>query len=211
MEPFQDNQIQSTPISVELPSEVLPNQKPSKFFDIPQKVIDSFSAYMQVVLQMSEGTKHQEEIKVKEVLVNTQNMFRDGFKHNDNFWMQHVAISLREIVGFINIDGEDFYKAHSSIPTYATNQDIKEQLDKIILMRSYFSDIVHFVPGNRLGIMHKIYPNDGYQTMRKEKFFQDEETIFEKVCIDFIYLINDIFIKKCVGVVKEEVKKNETN
>ena len=202
MDPLQDNQIQSGGISVELPTDVLPNQRPEKFFDIPDSVLNSFSTYMQVVLNMSEKTRHQ-AVDVKRNLENAKNMFRDGVKYNDDLWMQHTAASIREIIGFVNIDGEDFYKAHSSIPTYATDQTIKEQLDRIISIRSYLSDIVHFVPGNRFGIIQRLYPNDGYATMRKEKFFQDEETTFEKVCIDFVYSLNDIFVKYCVGVVPE--------
>lgn len=202
MDPLQDNQIQGAAISVELPAEVLPNQIPTKFSDIPDTVITSFSTYMQVVLNMSEGTKHQ-SVEVKKNLENAKNMFRDGVKYNDDLWMQHTAASMREIIGFVNIDGEDFYKAHSSIPTYATDQTIKDQLDRIISIRSYLSDIVHFVQGNRFGIIQRLYPNDGYATMRKDKFFQDEETTFEKVCIDFVYTLNDIFVKYCVGVVPE--------
>lgn len=202
MDELRDNVIAGSGIPVMDPQPVLPNQKPEKFTDIPDVVVTSFSTYMQVVLNMSEGTKHQ-NIEVKKNLENAKNMFRDGVKYNDDLWMQHTAASMREIVGFVNIDGEDFYKAHSSIPTYATDQTIKDQLDRIISIRSYLSDIVHFVQGNRFGIIQRLYPNDGYATMRKEKFFQDEETTFEKVCIDFIYILNDIFVKYCVGVVPE--------
>jgi len=202
MDELRDNAIAESGIPVAEPQPVLPNQKPEKFIDIPDTVITSFSTYMQVVLNMSDGTKHQ-SIEVKKNLENAKNMFRDGVKYNDNLWMQHTAASMREIVGFVNIDGEDFYKAHSSIPTYATDQTIKDQLDRIISIRSYLSDIVHFVQGNRFGIIQRLYPNDGYATMRKEKFFQDEETTFEKVCIDFVYILNDIFVKYCVGIVPE--------
>ncbi len=202
MDELRDNAIAGSGIPVTEPQPVLPNQKPEKFVDIPDAVITSFSTYMQVVLNMSEGTKHQ-SVEVKKNLENAKNMFRDGVKYNDDLWMQHTATSMREIVGFVNIGGEDFYKAHSSIPTYATDQTIKDQLDRIISIRSYLSDIVHFVQGNRFGIIQRLYPNNGYATMRKEKFFQDEETTFEKVCIDFVYILNDIFVKYCVGVVPE--------
>lgn len=207
MDSLQDTEIQNSGISVDLPKDILPNQKPDKFFDIPDKVVDTFSTYMQVVLKMSDNTKHQ-DIDVKKNIENAKNMFRDGVKNHDDLWMQHTAASLREIVGFINIDGEDFYKAHSSIPTYATDQTVKDQLDKVISIRSYLSDIVHFVPGNRLGIMHGLYPNDGYGTMKKEKFFKEEEAHFEKVCIDLVYIINDIFVQYCIGVVPEVIVQN---
>lgn len=209
MEPLQDNQIQGSAISVELPVEVLPNQKPLKFVDVPDEVVSSFSTYMQVVLNMSEGTKHQ-TIDVKKVIENAKNMFRDGARYNDDLWMHHTAASIREIIDFINIEGEDFYKAHSSIPPYATDQNIKDQLDKIVSIRSYLSDIVHFVPGNRLGIIHKLYPGDGYGTMRKEKFFEEEDKTFEKVCIDLVYILNDIFTKYCIGVVSTPPNINTT-
>ncbi|OGJ54782.1 hypothetical protein A2880_03345 [Candidatus Peribacteria bacterium RIFCSPHIGHO2_01_FULL_49_38] len=202
MDELRDNAIAGSGIPVTEPQTILPNQKPEKFIDIPDAVITSFSTYMQVVLNMSEGTKHQ-SVEVKKNLENAKNMFRDAVKYKDDLWMQHTAASMREIIGFVNIDGEDFYKAHSSIPTYATDQTIKDQLDRIISVRSYLSDIVHFVQGNRFGIIQRLYPNDGYATMRKEKFFQDEETTFEKVCIDFVYTLNDIFVKYCVGVVPE--------
>lgn len=200
MDELRDNAIAGSGIPVAETQAILPNQKPEKFTDIPDAVIISFSTYMQVVLNMSEGTKHQ-SVDVKKNLENAKNMFRDGVKYNDDLWMQHTAASMREIVGFVNIAGEDLYKAHSSIPIYATNQTIKDQLDRIISIRSYLSDIVHFVQGNRFGIIQRLYPNDGYATMRKEKFFQDEEITFEKVCIDFVYILNDIFVKYCVGVV----------
>lgn len=202
-ESLQDDQIQNKAISPVLSTEVLSNEKPKRFFDIPDTVIHSFSTYMQVVLRMSSGTKHQ-EFEVKKVLENAKNMFRDGVKYNDDLWMQHVAASVREIVDFIDVPGEDFYKAQSSIPPYATDQGIKDSLDKIVSIRSYLSDIVHFVQGKRLGIMHGLYPDDGYGTMRKEKFFKEEDAHLEKVCIDFVYILNDIFVKYCVGVVSSQ-------
>ena len=155
---------------------------------------------MQVVLQMSPTTNHQ-DVNVRKNLENAKNMFRDGVKYNDDLWMQHVAASVREIIGFVNIDGEDFYRAHSSIPTYATDSVIKQQLDRVILIRSYLSDVVHFVPGNRFGIIQRLFPGPPYSTMRKEVFFRDEEGTVEKVCIDLVYTLNDIFVKYCVGVV----------
>lgn len=202
MDELSDNLIAGSGIPVTEPKQFLENERPSKFTDIPDTVIISFSSYMQVVLNMSEGTRHQ-SIDVKKNLENAQNMFRDGVKYNDDFWMHHTAASIREIIGFVNIDGEDFYKAHSNIPAYATNQTIKNQLDRIISIRSYLSDIVHFVQGNRFGIIQRLYPDDVYSTMRKEKFFLQEESTFEKVCIDLIYTLNDIFVKYCVGIIQD--------
>ncbi|MCX6715668.1 MAG: hypothetical protein NT077_01465 [Candidatus Taylorbacteria bacterium] len=196
-----DNLIASSGIPVPLTEEVLPNAQPQKFYNIPDPVVDTVSVYMNVVLKMSPSTKHQ-EIDVKGIIDNGKSMFRDGVKYNDTFWPQHIAASMREIVGFVKVEAEDFYTAHSSIPSYATDPEIKKQLDRIVLMRSYFSDIVHFVKGNRIGIVHKLYPNDGYGVMRPDKFFKDEESTLEKICIDFIYILNDIFVKHCVGVVR---------
>jgi hypothetical protein len=207
MDPLQDNAIQEEGISVELPKDVLSEQKPENFFDIPDVVINSFSTYMQVVLNMSEGTKHR-TVDIKKNLENAKNMFRNGVKYNDDLWMQHVASSIREIICFVNVDGDDFHKAHSSIPTYSTDQSIKEQLDRIISIRSYLSDIVHFAKGNRFGIIQRLYPDGGYGTMQKEKFFQEEESTFEKVCMDFVYSLNDLFVEYCVGTVSEDITTN---
>lgn len=202
MDELRDNLAVGAGLAVAEPKQILANERPSKFTDIPDAVIASFSTYMQVVLNMSDGTKHR-SVDVKKNLENAKNMFRDGVKYNDDLWMQHTAASIREVICFVNVDGEDFYKAHKSIPTYATDQTIKDELDKVISIRSYLSDIVHFAQANRLGLMHKLYPMDGYGTMRKEKFFKEEEATFEKVCIDFVYILNDIFVKYCVGVVPE--------
>lgn len=198
-EELQDNLIADEGVPVAQPA-TLPNEKPKRFFDIPKEVVSIVAVYMNVVLKMSPNTKHQ-DIDVQSIVDNAQAMFRDGVKFNDKFWFQHTAASIRELIGFTKIESEDFHTAHSSIPLYSTDQGVKERLDKIIAIRSYLSDIVHFVPGNRLGIMHKLYPTDGYGTMDKDKFFKDEEAHFEKVCIDLVYILNDLFVKYCVGKV----------
>lgn len=180
----------------------MPFEKPVVFPDIPDSIIDTVAMYQNVVLKRSSGTNHQ-DIDVKKVLANARNMFRDGVKYNDDLWPQHVSISIREIIGFIKFDGEDFHLAHSSIPQYAVDQGIKEQMDNLTIMRSYLSDIVHCVPGNRLGMMHKLYPSDGYGTMRPEKFFREEEKTLEKVCIDLVYILHDIFTTYCVGKIEQ--------
>lgn len=204
METNQENQINNSKgISINLPDELLPDLNPQKFFDIPDEVITSFSTYMQVVINMSDRTKHR-NVHVKNILMNAKNMFRDGVRFNDDLWMQHVASSIREIIDFLNIPGEDFYKAHKGIPLYATDQEIRDQLDRIISIRSYLSDIVHFAEGNRFGLIQLLYPNEKYATMRKEKFFQEEEDTFERVCIDLVYSLNNIFKKYCVGIIPQQ-------
>lgn len=196
----QDELLSGQGVSVAQP-EVLPNQKPRRFFDIPIDVVDTVSQYMNIVLQRSSTASHK-NVDVKSVIINAQNMFRNGVKYNDSLWFQHTAASVRELLVFIRIDNEDFHTAHSSIPLYSRDQKIKEPLDRLILICSYLSDIVHFVPGNRLGILHKLYPSFGYGSLDKDKFFReeaDDESHFEKVCIDLIYILNDIFHTYCVG------------
>ncbi len=200
LDDIQDELLADQGIPVSQPT-TLPNQKPKRFFDIPISVVQTVSVYMIVVQKRSTKASCQ-QVDIEAVILNAQALFHDGVKYRNRFWYQHVAALIREIIGFIQIANDDFHLAHSSIPHYEEDRDLKDQLDKLVIIRSYLSDIVHFIPGNRLGILNRLYPAERYGSMNKQVFFTEEmdgESHFEKVCIDLIYILNDIFEKYCVG------------
>lgn len=174
---------------------VLPYEIPRIFINIPDHVIDIVAIYLPVVFRIAEGKKNK-EINVSEIINNAKYLFSAGAKHNDKLWMHHCAASIRELIIFVY--SSDFHKALSCIP-----KNIDKRVEKEFLFienaRSYLSCIVHFVPNKRTSILHKMYPNKKFNQMTKNQLILIEDDIFEKVCIDLIYVLYYIFDEYCIS------------
>ena len=120
---------------------LVPHEKPTKFVDIPADIIEDVNLYMSIVLKKA---VRQKNVSILIVINNAKNMFRGGVRYNDNLWMQHVAASIREIICLVDVRS-CFHLAYKCIPPYEANPVIKEKIDKISYIKSYLSDVVHFV------------------------------------------------------------------
>lgn len=200
MADLQDKLLEAIPgVAIQEEKKPLAFEIPTKFNDIPDTVISMVSIYMQTVIdyKRSFGDSFGKEIEVKKLIVNGKKMFSDGMKRNDSLWMQHCAASIREIVCFI--EPEDFHKSIKCIPSISSQQ-VEDDFSMIIKIRTYISDIVHFVPRPRKGKVDEILQNRGFGQKNDDVFFREEqESVFEEICIKLIYTLNNIFVKYCVG------------
>lgn len=200
MADLQDKLLESIPgVAIQEEKKPLAFEIPAKFNDIPGDVINLVSIYMQVIVDYKRnfGDSFGKEVDIKKVIINGKKMLSDGIKRNDSLWMQHCAASIREIVCFI--EPVDFHKAIRCIPDIS-DQQVEDDFSMIIKIRKYISDVVHFVPKPRKGRVDEILKNRGFGQKNDDVFFKEEqEFIFEEICIKLIYKLNDIFTKFCVG------------
>lgn len=188
------NEIESLPVAPVAP---LPSEKPKKLIDTPRDVISNIDCYLKVVIHKK--TDHR-KVDIKKVIENAQCMFRDGARYHDNLWMHHCAASVRELITFLVPD--DFHIALSCIPQ--SNDSAMEEFSMFFInAKAYLSDLVHFCDSARLGNADKLYPNQGYGQKNLEEFLNDETVFFEKVCIDLIYALDEIFSRYCTGAIDE--------
>jgi hypothetical protein len=200
MSDLKDKLLEAVPgVAIQEEKKPLAFEIPEKFNNIPESVISLVSIYMQTIIDYKRkfGDSFGKEVEVRKLIVNGKKMFSDGIKRNDNLWMQHCAASIREIVCFIK--PEDFHKAIRCIPDIS-NQLVEDDFSAIIKIKDYISDIVHFVPGPRKGKVDEILKNRGFGQKNDDVFSKEEqEFVFEEICIKLIYKLNDVFVKYCVG------------
>jgi hypothetical protein len=182
----------NTGISIVSPT--LPFEIPEKFTSIPQNVINNVSTYLAVVI--SKGTEGR-EINVKGVIENAQNLFRDGARYHDKYWMHHCASSIRELTEFLNPD--DYNRAFTSIPILGVDPNADRIFTFLVQSRAYLSDVVHFRESAKIGSYDKIYPNQGYGQLRRDDFIKKEDLLFEKLCVHLVYTLDQLFNNYCIG------------
>jgi hypothetical protein len=176
------------------PPVILPFEIPDKFINIPDSVIKSVDMYMAIVIKRG---KPGRDVEVKKIFENTKMMFRDGIKHQDRLWIHHCASSFREIINFL--EPEMYRLAFSSIPKEGSDPKVESIFNFLDKALTYLSDIVHFRESIKLGNYEKLYPLQGYGQMNKDEFLKQEELHFEKVCIDVVYTLNQLFCDYCIG------------
>lgn len=183
--------------AIEVPSEterLLPSEKPAEFIHIPDNIINTIGLYMPAVIQLETGDRN---VDVVAILKNGKKMFSEGVKRQDDFWMQHCAASLRELISFLKPDS--YHNAHASIPQREENQEAQKCLDYLEQANSFLSGIVHFRNGSLIGMADKLYPNQGYGQLSAEEFESRKKKIFERVCIDVVYNLYHLFSTFCGG------------
>lgn len=176
--------------------ESLSGEIPRYFKDIPDEVCRVVSLYMTVVKKVK---KPEADVNIEMIIDNAKNMFRSGVKYNDTLWPQHCASSIREIITFI--EPLDFHTAIKCIsrPDDISDSDIQGLMGKFCNIKTYLSDVVHFVPEPRIGKVALIYPQDKFGTMNKTEFYSMEADIIERISIELIYTLFYIFKKYCIG------------
>lgn len=172
----------------------LPFEKPVQFVHIPSEVIEIVVRYMPAVISTATPGRN---VDVKTILENAKNMFRvrDGVRYHDALWMQHCAASLREILSFI--EPGHFYQTYQSIRS--TDPDVDKILRFLIRVNTYLSSVVHFRDSAKVGDAENLYPNQGHGQKNQGGFLNDEQSFFEKVCIDIVYTLHYLFTQYCTG------------
>jgi len=188
------NNMESLSVAVRPP---LPFEKPDRFINIPSDVIINVSLYLSIVI--NKKTDHR-NVDAKRIFENAQSMFRDGVRYHDNLWLHHCASSMREVICFLEPD--DFHTAHSSIPA-PTDPSMDAFYNFFMSSKAYLSDVVHFCDSAKIGNADKIYPGQGYGQKSKDDFLANEHLFFEKLCIDLVYTLHDLFTRYCIGSTNE--------
>ncbi len=172
--------------------EVLPFQKPAQFVHIDNSIFVIVSRYMSVVI-LTENNNRQ--VDVQKILENAKYMFTEGAKRNDSYRMQHLAASLREIICFI--DPEHYRAAFSGIVEGDPTADgILTYLEQ---SKAYLSSVVHHMSTSKIGQAERLYPGQGYGQMSLEVFKQQEAAFLERVSIDLVYTLHDLFSRYCMA------------
>ncbi|MCK9329521.1 MAG: hypothetical protein M0Q94_06565 [Candidatus Cloacimonetes bacterium] len=200
MDELRDKLLESV-LEVAIQEEVKPLafEIPANFYQIPDNVINLVSIYMTAIINYKRyfgENAGKEVVEVKTLIINTKKMFSPETKNNDNLWRQHCAASVREIVCFVQ--PSDYNKAIKCIPD-CSDPRVEKQFSSISDIYTYLSDIVHFVSGPRRGYAQKILPERRINEMKEVDFLQNEDVIFEEICIQLIYKLHEIFIKYCVS------------
>lgn len=191
MNELKDNSI---PIGLSVETSILPFEKPKRFIDIPDSVIKNVSMYMTPVIY--NATKNR-EVNVEKILINSKALFKDGKNYYDkDYWMQHCASSLREIVVFVY--PEHFKQAHQNIPD-SSDPNVEKLFSFLANTLNYFSSVVHHRVVDRMGDAEKLYKDQGYGSMTKEDFQRKENEFFERVSIDLVYTLNFLFVTYCLN------------
>ena len=173
---------------------VLPFEKPNRFNKIPNDLIKSVSMYMPAVIFKATPGR---DVNVEGILLNTKALFTDGKNYYDkDYWMQHCASSLREILVFV--EPQHFRLAQKNIPEYS-DPSVEKLFSFLMQTTNYFSSIVHHRVIDRMGDVEKIYPGQGYGQMSKDDFLKNEAECFERISIDLVYTLNYLFTTYCSG------------
>jgi hypothetical protein len=183
---------------------VLPFEIPDHFINIPGTTFNVISTYLPAVIAIATVNR---KLPVKEILENAQNMFRSGAQYRDDYWMQHCAATMRELVSFVSPD--DFKRAFRSIPE-VTDPQVSDLFAYVINACSYLSSVVHFRDDSKVGDAEKLYPSVGYGQKSHQDFLREEPIFFEKVCIDLVYTLHHLFYYHCSGN-SAEAELNDSN
>lgn len=172
--------------------EVLPFKKPAQFVHIDKGVFDIVSRYMPVVILTANNNRR---VDVEKILENTKYMFTEGVKRNDSLWMLHLAASLREIICFI--EPEHFRTAFNSITEGDPTAD--EILAYLMQSKAYLSSVVHHMDGSKIGQADSLYPRQEFGHMTLDAFKQQEAAFLERVSIDLVFTLHDLFSRYCMA------------
>jgi len=180
-------------LDVTLPTP-LPFEIPNKFINIPNTVIKNVNSYLSVVITMGTGR----DIEVENILENIKVILKDGgINYHDHYWKQHCAASFRELIVFL--EPGTYRSAFLSIPQEGIDQRVEYIFGFLDKATTYLSDVVHFRESAKLGNYDKMYPNQGYGEMNKIEFLSKEHIYLEKIFIDVVYALNQLFCDYCVG------------
>lgn len=164
----------------------------TRFSAIPKRILRIVAAYLEVVWRVRGETG--KKVPIDEILETVVVIFSDDiFRARDSLWMQHCAVSLRELLD-LQIPG-DFCAAFKSFPEYIQNGSPFPPYQRLIDFRGFFNDIVHFKDG---GALQKAKDLIGDQ-----KINAIDAVVFERICFESIQELYNLFAKFCLK--KQEI------
>lgn len=173
-------------------SALLPFEKPQQFVHITDNIFTEVSRYMTVVILTATTNR---TVDLSKIFANAKYMFSEKSRRSDTMWKQHVAASLREAICFI--EQEHYRTAFQSIPT---NEDptVEGIFSFIDISKAYLSSVVHHQETSKIGQVDRLYPRQGFGQMDLATFQAQESDILERVCIDLVFTLHNLFATYCM-------------
>ncbi len=164
----------------------------TRFSTIPKRILSIVAAYLEVVWRVRSETGKR--VPIEEIFQTVVVIFSDdAFRARDVLWMQHCAVSLRELLD-LQIPG-DFCAAFKNFPEYIQDGIPFQPYQRLIDFRGFYNDIVHFRDGGALQKAKDLIGNQKIKAIDAE--------IFEQICFESIRELYNLFAKFCL-------KKQET-
>jgi hypothetical protein len=147
-----------------------------KFIGITAESIDLIDATINL-LWIKSGLK--KTTTAKEIIINAQSIFKNNdVKSADQFWMEHLSASLRELVdGHFDANCKRFF---TFTPTRNSGNEEKNLCVLIRLHKDFLNDHAHFKP-NAICFAKQITKN--------EKLDRIDEKVFDDICTGFLHTL----------------------
>lgn len=155
------------------------------FINLPKDIIETINSNINQIWIKSE-TQYNKNIQAQDIIFNVQAIFQDkNVQLIDQFWMEHCAASLRELVdkGFTF----NYPKFSEHLPKKDYSKKTEEINKKLEKYKNFLSQFVHFnkkatnSAGTLLGFENEVLE------------FIDPKN-FDKLCTDFIWQLYEYFI-----------------
>ena len=149
------------------------------FVNLPKSVIEIVDACIRVVWVMGNYGK---TVEPRDIIYNAQQMFTsEDIKSQDNFWKEHCAGSLRELVdGHFEPNCSRFLRC---VPKRSESDEAKELCMKFRGFKDFLNNFAHF---------KNIAVNDA-QNLITPAPKEINEQVFDKICTAFIFHLGDYF------------------
>ena len=147
-----------------------------KFIGITVEAIELIDATINL-LWLKSGLR--KTTTAKEIIVNAQDIFKNNdVKSADQFWMEHLSASLRELV-------DDHFDANCKrfftfTPDRNSDDDQKSLCELVRLHKKFLNDYAHFKP-NAIHSARLITKN--------EKLDKIDEKVFDDICTGFLHTL----------------------
>jgi len=149
------------------------------FVNLPKSVIEIVDACIRVVWVMGNYGK---TVEPRDIVYNAQQMFiNEEIKAKDNFWKEHCAGSLRELV-------DSHFEANclrflKFAPKRSESDETKQLCEKLSDFKEFLNDFAHFKDTAVTGAQNLITPAP----------VEISEQVFDKICTAFIFHLGNYF------------------
>ncbi len=149
------------------------------FVSLPRSTIEIVDACIRVVWVMGSYGKI---IEPREIIYNAQKMFiSEEIKSQDNFWKEHCAGSLRELVD--NHFEANCLRFLKCIPKRDESDETKQLCEKLRDFKEFLNDFAHFKDTATSKAQNLITPAPT----------EISEQVFDKICTAFIFHLGNYF------------------
>lgn len=149
------------------------------FISLPKSVIEIINACIQVVWVMG---KYEKNVEPRDIIFNAQQMFiSEEIKSKDNFWKEHCAGSLRELVD--NHFETNCLRFLKTAPRRNESDETKQLCEKLSDFKEFLNDFAHFKNTAVGGAKNLVTPVPE----------EINEQVFDKICTAFIFHLGNYF------------------